>query len=67
MGVLLKIELKKKHNFFVYNEETSAFPNEQEVLLQEGLEFKIKDLVEKEDKIKEFKYYEVRLVYWLLL
>ena len=28
IGVLLKIELKKKKNFFVYDYETSAFPRE---------------------------------------
>lgn len=54
VGVLLKIELKKKQNFFVYNEETSAFPNEEEVLLQEGLEFKINGYEELEDEIKGF-------------
>jgi len=33
IGVLLKIELKSNKNFFVYDDETSAFPDEQEVLL----------------------------------
>ncbi len=41
MSVLLKIELKTKKNFFIYDENTHAFPQEKEVLLQEGLEFKI--------------------------
>ena len=39
--MLLKIELQQKKNFFIYDQETSAYPNEQEVLLQEGLKFKI--------------------------
>ena len=61
--MLLKIELKKRKNFFVYNEETSAFPIEQEVILQEGLEFKIKGIEEEVDEIKGFKYYCVHLIY----
>jgi hypothetical protein len=38
---LLKIELKHRKNFFIYDEKTSAFPTENEVILQEGLNFKI--------------------------
>ena len=41
VSVLLKIEIKNKNNFFIYDENTHAFPSEKEVLLQEGLEFKI--------------------------
>ena len=41
VSVLLKIELKSNKNFFIYDENTTAFPREKEVLLQEGLEFKI--------------------------
>jgi len=33
VGVLLKIELRKNENYFIYDEETSAFPREEEVLL----------------------------------
>ncbi len=39
--MLLKIELKDNKNFYIYEENDHAFPNEQEVLLQEGLKFKI--------------------------
>ena len=39
VSVLLKICLKSKNNFFAYNEKTTAFPEEKEVLLQEGLKF----------------------------
>jgi hypothetical protein len=39
VSVLLKIELKKNKNFFIYGENTHAFPDEKEVLLQEGLKF----------------------------
>jgi hypothetical protein len=35
--------MKTKKNFFVYDENTHAFPEEREALLQEGLEFKIKN------------------------
>ena len=41
MSVFFKIELQTKNNFFEYNKDTHAFPDEQEVLLQEGLKFKI--------------------------
>ncbi len=41
VSVLLKICLKSKKNFFAYNENTTAFPEEKEVLLQEGLKFLI--------------------------
>ena len=41
VSVLLKIELKSNKNFFIYDKNTHAFPHEREVLLQEGLEFKI--------------------------
>jgi hypothetical protein len=41
VSVLLKIELKKRTNFFVYDAESHAFPEEKEVLLQEGLKFVI--------------------------
>ena len=37
VSVLLKIELKTKNNFFIYNKDTHAFPKEKEALLQEGL------------------------------
>jgi len=41
VSVLLKIEVKSKNNFFIYDENTHAFPNEREALFQEGLAFKI--------------------------
>ena len=41
--VLLKIEIRKKHNFLFF--ESSLFPEEQEVLLQEGLKFEKKSVV----------------------
>ena len=37
----MKIELVANKNFFKYDAETTAFPEEKEVLLQEGLKFKI--------------------------
>ena len=37
VSVLLKIELKTNKNFFVYDENTHAFPDEKEALFQEGL------------------------------
>ena len=54
--------MKTKKNFFVYDENTHAFPDEKEALFQEGLEFKI---VEK-TKMKHqagWKYIEVHLEY----
>ncbi len=61
MSVLLKIELKHRKNFFIYDGRNTAFKNEQEVILQEGLKFKI---LSKEIKIHEnWDYYEVHLVY----
>ena len=57
----MKIELKHRKNFFIYDGSDSAFSNEQEVILQEGLKFKI---VNKELKKHEnWEYYEVHLVY----
>jgi hypothetical protein len=43
VSVLLKIKLNSKKNFFIYDENTHAFPDEKEALFQEGLEFKIID------------------------
>jgi len=37
----LKIELKHRRNFFIYDKNNSAFVNEEEVILQEGLKFEI--------------------------
>ena len=62
MSILLKIEIKSNKNFFIYDENTHAFPDEKEALFQEGLEFKI---VEK-TKMKHqagWKYIEVHLEY----
>ena len=33
VSVLLKIELKSNKNFFIYDENTHAFPDEKEVIL----------------------------------
>ena len=41
VSILLKIEIKSNMNFFIYDENTHAFPHEKEALFQEGLEFKI--------------------------
>ena len=62
VSVLLKIELKSNKNFFIYDENTHAFPHEKEALFQEGLQFKIK---EKTKKIYDNKwnYIEVHLEY----
>ena len=43
ISVLLKIELKHKKNFFIYDSSVSAFKDEKEVILQEGLKLKIVD------------------------
>ncbi len=62
MSVLLKIEIKSKKNIFIYDEYTHAFPEEKEVLFQEGLEFKIIS----KTKIKHeegWNYIEVHLEY----
>ena len=40
--MLLKIEVRRKNKFFIY--ENSSFPEEQEVLLQEGLKFEKKSV-----------------------
>ena len=56
IGVLLKIELRQNKNYFVYDEETSAFPTEKEVLLQEGLTFQIIEIKQKKDEIIGFEY-----------
>ena len=56
IGVLLKIELRQNKNYFVYDEETSAFPREKEVLLQEGLTFQIIEIKQKKDEIIGFEY-----------
>ena len=61
MSVLLKIELKHRKNFFIYHGSDSAYPEEQEVILQEGLKFKILSYEVKEEE--NWKYYEVHLVY----
>jgi hypothetical protein len=61
VSVLLKICLKSKNNFFVYNKETTAFPEEKEVLLQEGLEFFIGKKT-KETHPEAWDYYEVNLI-----
>ena len=52
-------------NYFIYDEETSAFPREKEVLLQEGLTFQIIEIKKKIEEIKGFEYYKVRLLYWI--
>ena len=58
---MLKIELKNRKNFFIYEGSNSAFSDEQEVILQEGLKFKI---LSKEIKKQEYwEYYEVHLIY----
>ena len=62
MSVLLKIELKTNKNFFIYDENTHAFPHEKEVLFQEGLEFKIIGKTNIGHK-KGWNYIEVHLEY----
>ena len=63
MSVLLKIEIKSNKNFFIYDENTHAFPNEEEVLLQEGLKFKIVEKKKMKHK-KGWDYIEVHLENW---
>ena len=62
VSVLLKIEIKTNKNFFIYDENTHAFPNEKEALFQEGLEFKI---IGKTKMIHQngWNYIEVHLEY----
>ena len=47
----MKIELETRTNFFIYDSQYSAFPEEEEVLLQEGLKLKIlnKQVIQHED------------------
>jgi len=35
------IETKEKNNFFIYNDDNTAFNSESEVLFNEGLTFKL--------------------------
>ena len=51
------IELKHRKNFFIYNNRDSAFNKEQEVILQEGLKFKIlsKEVIKHE--YENWEYY----------
>ena len=63
VSVLLKIELKHRKNFFIYEGRTSAFQTEQEVLLQEGLKFKIINKEFKHHEKEKWGYYEVHLLY----
>ncbi len=58
---MLKIELKHRKNFFIYEGSDSAFSDEQEVILQEGLNFKIESKEAK--KHEDWEYYEVHLIY----
>ena len=62
VSVLLKIELKHRKNFYIY-ENCSAFRNEQEVLLQEGLKFKIVDKQLQQHEYEKWPYYEVHMIY----
>jgi len=39
IGVLYKIKIKTKNNFFIYDNYTSAFNIEAKVLFNEGLSF----------------------------
>jgi hypothetical protein len=53
IGVLLTIEINKKNNFFIYNNDNSAFTSEDEVLFNEGLTFKVKSIeINKEANFK---------------
>ena len=51
---MLKIELKNRKNFFIYDELESAFSEEQEVILQEGLKLKILDKELKEEQYEKW-------------
>ena len=62
VSVLLKIELKSNKNFFIYDENTHAFPEEKEVLFQEGLEFKIISKTKMRHE-NDWNYIEVHLEY----
>ena len=39
IGVLLRIEIIQKNNFYIYKNDTSAYNSEDEVLFNEGLTF----------------------------
>lgn len=39
IGVLYKIQIKTKNNFFIYDNYNTAFNTEAEVLFNEGLTF----------------------------
>ena len=39
IGVLLRIEVIQKNNFYIYNNDNSAYNSEDEVLFNEGLTF----------------------------
>ena len=58
----MKIELKKNNNFFIYDENTHAFPIEKEALFQEGLEFKIVGKTKMKHE-ENWNYIEVHLEY----
>ena len=63
VSVLLKIELEHRKNFYIYDGDSSAFKNEQEVILQEGLKFKIVDKQLKQHKYENWSYYEIHMIY----
>ena len=60
---MLKIELKHRKNFYIYDKDSSAFKNEQEVILQEGLKFKIVDKQLKQHEYENWSYYEIHMIY----
>ena len=39
ISVLLRIKLNQNKNFWICDQKTSAFPEEQQVILQDGLTF----------------------------
>ena len=49
VSVLFQISFKGNQQFFSLNSrDYSAYPHEEEILIQEGIKFKVIDIVEKE-------------------
>ena len=44
IGVLLTLEIKQKKNFYIYDKNDAEYINEEEVLFNEGLKFKLKSV-----------------------
>ena len=54
--VVLEIEFLKSTGFFELTPEYSAYPSEQEVLVQDGLQYKVTGNTEKETQNSKKKF-----------